>query len=103
MIALGLASASEQRLGGERILHGFLAPHLVMISNEGETRLLGFEISPALRGFAGNPVVRQHFGRYLAPEALGLALARLYLSYQGAFSNQIVVPLDAHLDLYRSA
>ncbi len=69
-IALGLASASEQRLGGERILHGFLVPHLVMISNEGETRLLGFEVAPALRAFAANPVTRQHFGRYLAPEAL---------------------------------
>ncbi len=69
-IALGLASASEQRLAGQRILHGFLAPHLVMISNEGETRLLGFEMAPALRTFASNPVTRQHFGRYLAPEAL---------------------------------
>jgi TonB family protein len=69
-IALGLASASEQRLDGQRILHGFLVPHLVMISNEGETRLLGFEVGPALRGFSGNPVTRQHFGRYLAPEAL---------------------------------
>lgn len=35
-------------------------------------------------------------------EVLGLALARLYLDYQGVFSNQIVVPLDAHLELYRS-
>ena len=69
-IALGLASASENRLGGERILHGFLAPHLVMISNEGETRLLGFEVAPGLRTFAANPVIRQYFGRYLAPEAL---------------------------------
>ena len=69
-IALGLASASEQRLGSERILHGFLVPHLVMISNEGETRLLGFEVAPALRTFSANPVTRQHFGRYLAPEAL---------------------------------
>jgi len=34
-------------------------------------------------------------------EALGLALSRLYLEHQGVFENQIVVPLDAHLDLYR--
>ncbi len=70
-VALALAAASESRLGGERILHGFLSPHLVMISNEGETRLLGFEVGPGLRTFAANPVIRQHFGRYLAPEALG--------------------------------
>lgn len=36
-------------------------------------------------------------------EALGLALARLYLDYQGALSNQIVVPLDAHLDLLQTS
>jgi hypothetical protein len=33
-------------------------------------------------------------------EVIGLALARLYLDYQGVFRNQIVVPLDAHLELY---
>ncbi|MEM9598568.1 MAG: TonB family protein [Acidobacteriota bacterium] len=69
-IALGLASAAETRFGDNRLLHGFLAPHLIIISNEGETKLLGFEVGPGLRSFAGNPVIRQHFGRYLAPEAL---------------------------------
>jgi len=33
--------------------------------------------------------------------ALGLAPARLHLEHQGVFENQIVVPLDAHLELYR--
>lgn len=36
-------------------------------------------------------------------EALGLALARLYLEYQRALTNQIIVPLDAHTDLYRTS
>ncbi len=36
-------------------------------------------------------------------EVLGLALARMYLDYQGALKNQILVPLDAHLELYRDA
>lgn len=69
-IALALASAAETRHQNQRIQHGFLVPHLVIISNEGETRLLGFEVGSGLRSFAQNPVVRQHFGRYLAPEAL---------------------------------
>ena len=69
-IALALASAAETRLDGQRIMHGFLVPHLVMISNEGETRLIGFEVGQALRSFSQNPVIRQHFGRYLAPETL---------------------------------
>ncbi len=34
-------------------------------------------------------------------EVLGLALARLYLDYQSVFRNQILVPLDTHLELYR--
>ena len=34
-------------------------------------------------------------------EALGLALSKLYLDHQSIFANQIVVPLDAHIDLYR--
>ena len=34
------------------MLHGFVVPHLVMISNEGETRLLGFEAAPGLRDLA---------------------------------------------------
>jgi len=36
-------------------------------------------------------------------EALGLALAKLFLEYQGAFKNQAVVPLDSHLDLFRTS
>ncbi|WP_263249605.1 methylation-associated defense system ATP-binding protein MAD8 [Saccharopolyspora rosea] len=36
-------------------------------------------------------------------EILGLALARLYLAYQGVLSNQLLIPLDAHLELYREA
>jgi len=34
-------------------------------------------------------------------EVLGLAIAEMYLAYQGVLENQIVVPLDDHLDLYR--
>ncbi|MFF9113033.1 hypothetical protein [Streptomyces sp. NPDC014805] len=36
-------------------------------------------------------------------EVLGLALARLYLGYQGALLNQVLIPLDAHPDLYGEA
>lgn len=68
--AMGLAVAYETRLGDERVLHGFLAPHLVMISNEGETRLLGFEAAGGLRGSASHPLLREAFGRYLAPEVV---------------------------------
>lgn len=69
-ISLALAAAYETRVQEERVLHGFVAPHLVMISNEGETRLLGFEVAPGLRTLAAggwsDPVLRP----YCAPEVL---------------------------------
>ncbi|URM95114.1 hypothetical protein LUW76_12770 [Actinomadura madurae] len=36
-------------------------------------------------------------------EVLGLALARLFLDYQDVLADQILVPLDAHLGLYRES
>ncbi|HWM92374.1 MAG TPA: TonB family protein [Thermoanaerobaculia bacterium] len=67
-ISLALAAAYETRIQEERILHGFVVPQLVMISNEGETRLLGFEVAPGLRSLASagwqDPEVRP----YLSPE-----------------------------------
>lgn len=69
-ISLALAAAYETRVQDERVLHGFVVPHLIMISNEGEARLLGFEIAPGLRALAAagwvDPVLRP----YLAPEIL---------------------------------
>lgn len=35
-------------------------------------------------------------------EVLGLALSRLYLEYQGVFRDQVLLPLDAHLELYQA-
>ena len=67
-IALALAAAYETKVQDARVLHGFVTPHLVMISNEGEARLLGFEAAPGLRALAAagwvDPVLRP----YLAPE-----------------------------------
>lgn len=65
-IGLALTAAYETRHGGERVLHGMVVPHLVMISNEGETRLLGFEAGPGLAAQA--PSLPPEVQRYLAPE-----------------------------------
>lgn len=69
-IALGLAVAYETRVGDDRVQHGFLTPHLILVSNEGELRLSGFEASTGLREFANHPVIKQGAGRFLAPEVL---------------------------------
>ena len=69
-MASGLAVAFETRFADDRVTHGFLTPHQVLVSHEGELRLSGFEASPGLRASAAHPVVKQTIGRYLAPEAL---------------------------------
>ncbi|MBX3660990.1 MAG: ATP-binding protein [Burkholderiales bacterium] len=55
-----------------------------------------------LRSLSGRLALKLISAPNQRAEALGLALSRLYLEHQGVFSNQIVVPLDAHIDLYRA-
>ncbi|NTX13535.1 ATP-binding protein [Myxococcus sp. CA056] len=54
-----------------------------------------------LRSLSGRLALKLISSPTQRAEALGLALSRLYLEHQGVFESQIVVPLDAHLDLYR--
>jgi TonB family protein len=65
-MSLALSVAADTRAGDERVVHGFAVPHLVMVSNEGETRVLGFEAAPGLaeQGQELGPEI----SRYLAPE-----------------------------------
>ncbi len=75
-LALGLAVANESRLRNQRIVHGCLLPQLVMLSSEGETRILGFEAGPSLRAQAAGPI-GEAVTRYLSPEAAsGAPLSR---------------------------
>jgi protein TonB len=70
-LALGLTVAYGARLESQRVTHGFLVPQLVMLSNEGENRLLGFEVSEGLRAAARPQTpLGDRFGRYLSPESL---------------------------------
>lgn len=55
-----------------------------------------------LRSLSGRLALKLISASSQRAEALGLALSRMYLEYQGAFQSQIAVPLDAHLELYRS-
>jgi len=60
------------------------------------------QIMANLRSLSGQLALKLISASTQQAEALGLALARLYLEYQGALDNQVIVPLDAHIDLYRS-
>jgi TonB family protein len=76
-ISLALAAAYETRVQDERVQHGFVVPHLVMISNEGEARLLGFEVAPGLRALAAGGWNAPEIRQYLAPETFdGAPLAK---------------------------
>ena len=55
-----------------------------------------------LRSLSGRLALKLISAQSQRAEALGLALSRMYLEHQGAFQSQIPVPLDAHLELYRS-
>lgn len=70
------------------------------LSADGEQSV---QILANLRSLSGQLALKLISARTQQAEALGTALARLYLEYQGALSNQIIVPLDAHTDLYRSS
>jgi hypothetical protein len=61
------------------------------------------KILDQLRALSGRIALKLVSSSTARAEVLGLALARLYLEYQGALRNQIVVPLDSHIELFRTA
>jgi hypothetical protein len=55
-----------------------------------------------LRSLSGRLALKLLSSSSQRAEAMGLALSRLFLEHQGVFQNQVVVPLDAHLELYQA-
>lgn len=55
-----------------------------------------------LRALSGRLALKLASASTHRAEALGLALAKLYLEFQEVFRDQAVVPLDSHLDLFRA-
>lgn len=56
-----------------------------------------------LRSLSGRVAMKLISAQTQQSEALGLALARMFLMAQGALINQVIFPLDDHLDLFYSA
>jgi hypothetical protein len=56
----------------------------------------------ALRSLSGRLALKFMSAHSHQAEALGIAVARLFLEQQGALSNQVVLPLDSHLELFRA-
>jgi hypothetical protein len=83
-------------------LYAMLKPVLLEhgLSADGEQSV---QILANLRSLSGQLALKLISASTQQSEALGLALARLYLEYQGALTNQVIVPMDAHTDLYRTS
>ncbi|OGP93187.1 MAG: hypothetical protein A2156_08530 [Deltaproteobacteria bacterium RBG_16_48_10] len=81
----------------EALLDRILTDYQLGVDNDRAGAVLG-----QLRSLSGRLALKLISSPTNRAEALGLALARMYLNYQGVLRNQIIVPLDAHLDLYRS-
>jgi ABC-type branched-subunit amino acid transport system ATPase component len=54
-----------------------------------------------LRSLSGRLALKLLSSPSQRAEAIGLALSRLFLEHQGVFQNHVVLPLDAHLELYK--
>jgi len=67
-IATGLDHAYNTLIDGERTLHGLVWPGFVEISDEGETRLVGFGLSEGVFASRRTPAVQRLLDPYLAPE-----------------------------------
>ena len=91
-----ISSRSNDEL--EAMLKPVLLGHGLSADGEQSARILA-----NLRSLSGQLALKLISAPTQQAEALGLALARLYLEYQGALNNQVIVPLDAHTDLYRSS
>lgn len=91
-----ISSRSNDEL--EAMLKPVLLEHGLSADGEQSVQILA-----NLRSLSGQLALKLISARTQQAEALGLALARLYLEYQGALSDQVIVPLDAHTDLYRSS
>lgn len=67
-IATGLDHAYNSLIDGERTLHGLVWPGFVDISDEGETRLVGFGLAEGVLASRSAPSVQGLLHPFLAPE-----------------------------------
>lgn len=86
-------SQTEIRVLFERVLEAY---GLAVFRNRAHALLA------ELRALSGRLALKLVSSTSHRAEALGLALAKMFLEFQEAFREQAVVPLDAHLDLFRA-
>lgn len=93
-----LITTSRALLELKATLYPLLLQHQLTAGNRETTIILH-----QLRSLSGRLALKLISSPAQQTEALGLALARLFLLQQGALSNQIILPLDSHQDLFHAA
>lgn len=69
-IALALAAGETVQVAGNKLVHGFLHPGLIHLSNDGEATVSGFGLGQALLSSLATPDAVPGGRAYLAPEVL---------------------------------
>jgi TonB family protein len=69
-IALAISAALTAEIDGERVVHGFLHPSLVFVTNDGEGIVSGFGVAEQLLTLVDDPSSTDLIHPYLAPEVL---------------------------------
>lgn len=69
-VALGLTAALAVEVGGRSLVHGFLTPGMVTVTNDGEAVVAGFGLGDALLGVLDDDASRRACAPYLAPEVV---------------------------------
>lgn len=67
-VALSLATTSEMKMDGNRLVHGALIPQFIWILDDGEIRVAGQQFGSGLLASLSNGAVAAEIGRYFAPE-----------------------------------
>lgn len=82
----------------EALLQPVLEKHGVRVS-----AAQGIVVLEQLRALSGRLALKLISASTQQAEVIGLALARLFLASQGVLTNQIVVPVDDHINLFRAS
>ena len=69
-LALGLSAALAVEVGGASLVHGFLHPGLILVTNDGEGLIMGFGLADQFLGLLDRADTAAAIRPYLAPEVL---------------------------------
>lgn len=67
-LSLSLETTGHMKHGGQRLHHGLLIPQMVWVSEDGEVRTLGHQLTRGLLASLNRAQVQKQFGGYVAPE-----------------------------------